>query len=92
MKYFWIIGVIYACVFFSYKIYAFVYDVEPSTHIINEYIDYTNTTNEPMSFADWQQHEDEKVDRFLDRCADEWNSCFDPNWESAGSPHHNIND
>lgn len=74
-------GVFYAYLFTSNQLYSFVYDVEPCTHSLDEYIDYTSSPLEsPLSYSDWesnqQQIRQESSNRFLGWVGDQCDSAF----------------
>ena len=80
-KYYWIVGVYLACVFISAEIYAFVFDVEPSSHCIDEYLQEMSEMDQPISLREWMDRQDEKWENALDWAADECDCALNP-WYS----------
>ena len=82
-KYYWLVGVYLACVFASAEIYAFVYDVEPSTHCLDEYLQEMSESDTPVSLQEWMDLQDQKVERALDWFADGCDCALNP-WHKEG--------
>ena len=83
-KYYWAVGVYLACVFISAEIYAFVYDVEPSTHCIDEYLQEVSDADKPISIDEWMQKQDEKFEAALDWVIDGCDCALNP-WHTEGN-------
>ncbi len=90
LKWWLIFGGYCACLFISAEIYSFVYDVEPNTHYINEYMDYhlktENQDQTPLSLQEWMDRQDQKVNDFWynlgDQCDAVLNPWYEPDWST----------
>lgn len=81
-KYYWMMGVYLACVFIGAEIYAFVYDVEPSTHLLDRYFEEMSDRDEVITFNEWAERQDRKYEVAMDWFADGCDCALNP-WYSA---------
>lgn len=84
-KYYWMVGIYLVWVFVAAEIYAFVYDVEVSDHIEREYIEYNSNTEDPISFQEWMDRQDERHEEFLDWFADGCDAALNPWYNERGN-------
>lgn len=80
-KYYWMMGVYLACVFIGAELYPFVYDVEPSTHYLDQYFKDMSEEDDTITLCEWMQRQDQKVEIALDWFADECDCALNP-WYS----------
>lgn len=71
-------GVYFAFVFISAEIYSFVYDVEPSSHCVDEYLQEMSKSEKVISLNEWMDNQDIKRDAALDWLADEFDCALNP--------------
>lgn len=81
-KYYWMMGVYLACVFVAGKVYAFVYDVEPNTHFIDDYFKDMSETDNTITICQWLEQKDmareEAFEWFGDECDCALNPWYNP--------------
>ncbi len=70
-KYYWMVGSYFLLIFLAAEIYSFVYDIEVTDHVVREYLEYNSTADDPISFKEWTDRQDEKREQLLDWLADE---------------------
>lgn len=77
-KYYWMMGVYLACVFAGAEIYAFVYDIEPSSHILDEYFQDMSEEDNTITICEWMERKDLKREIAFDWFADECDCALNP--------------
>lgn len=80
-KYYIMIGAYLACVFIGAEIYAFVYDVEPSSHVIDEYFREMSEEDRAITLCEWMERQDRKVEIGWDWLVDGFDCALNP-WYS----------
>jgi hypothetical protein len=73
------------------EIFAFVYDIEPSSHIIDEWLSETSLTENPPTFQEWMDRQDNKHELLLDIVGDECDNALNF-WYSPQGYGHNDRD
>lgn len=83
-KYYLMMGVYLACVFIGAEIYAFVYDVEPNTHFLDEYFKDMSEADNTITICQWLEQKDmareQAFDWFSDECDCALNPWYTPDW------------
>lgn len=88
-----LLGIIYAAfvavVALSAEIYAYVYDIEANSHIVDHYIkDVSGSESSPISLQEWMDRQDAPIKEFWDWFGYECAASFDPNISPYGYGHN----